>query len=140
MKKFLVIIGLAVAVLSASAQSYDSETLLTAVAQPASTATNRNVIVDCAKQSSFALQVECMNDAAGAAPMTFAFQRSVDRVIWSNIETIALPFNGVTKQTTVTNIPTYGAGYWKIAYTTNAHTTINCTNLTVKWAKKSQAN
>lgn len=129
---------LTMAALSVSAQAphYVWGPVLTAsVSETAGTNVGK-VIIAGKTTKSFALQIESMADANGAYVLTVPLQRSVDGAAYDGTaEKIAISFNGVTKQTIVTNIPTHGCGYFKIPYLTNATASINVTNLVIKYGK-----
>lgn len=107
----------------------------------ATAGTNVNKVIPCGKQASVALQIELMADATGAYVFTVPIQYSMDGAIYSGMapNSIAISFNGVTKQTIVTNVPTWGAGFLKIPYLTNATASINVTNIIIKSADKISA-
>lgn len=144
MKKFLIsIVGVAellLATIQSPAQTapvYASQNIGTFTCA-ATAGTNVGYVIDTRKQSSVDLQIELMADASGAYTFTVPFQYSVDGTTYAGMRSgsIAISFNGVTKQTVVTNIPTYGAGYVKIPHLTNATASINVTNGVLKYGIK----
>lgn len=130
----------------ASAQRYDTVTALSYVGTytncAGSSATNVNVIIDTRKQDKVMVQGSFMNDAAGTAVLGFYFCRSADGTYYDGTNgtagqyvTVAAAGNATVHF--MTNLPSYGAGYLKLAYVTNAAAaTVNTTNLTVKYAVK----
>jgi hypothetical protein len=122
--------------LGATSPRYGYTTMCSGITNALSTATNVNVTIDCRFQKDVALSIELYNDAAGACTMGIPWQRSVDGTHWEALNSLLISFNGVTVQTVVTNLPTYGAGYIKIPYVTNANGTINTTNLALRAAQK----
>lgn len=135
-KLILALIGVVSVATVTNAQTYGANTVISSgSATCAATAgTNVAATVDCRKQSKIALQVELMADANGAYTFTVPIQYSVDGSTWANMASsaIAISFNGVTKQTVVTNVDTQGAGFLKIPYLTNATAAINVTNIVIK--------
>lgn len=98
--------------------------------------TNVGYTIDVRNQTSVPLQIELMADASGAYTASLNLQYSVDGSVFANSvsgsRVLAIAFNGVTKQTTVTNIPTYGCAYIYVASITNATASINVTNGVLK--------
>jgi hypothetical protein len=121
----------------AQAPVYASQTF-SAFSCAATAGTNVGLVIDTRKQTSVDIQVELMADASGAYTFTVPFQYSLDGITYAGMRSgaIAVSFNGVTKQTVVTNIPTYGAGYVKIPHLTNATASINVTNGVIKYGIK----
>lgn len=147
MKKILTLIGVA-AIWLATVQTwaqgiYSAQSLIASnSATCAATAgTNIGVVIDCRKQAKVALQLELMADASGAYTFTIPVQYSLDGTTFAGMasSSIAISFNGVTKQTVVTNIDSQGAGYLKIPYLTNATAAINVTNIVASYGIKIQA-
>lgn len=143
MKKLLAILGIA-AMLSLSAVAdppvYGPQTLsLSTNFIAASTATNFTGVVDCHAQRNVTFQFLFAADASGGT-VTFAFKPSVDGITYANaVIPITLGNSAVTATTVVTNIDTFGYGYLKLAYVTNAHGTANITNLGVIYGIKMSA-
>lgn len=141
MKKVLPLIALlALFVTTASAQTapvYASQTF-PAFSVAATAGTNVGLVIDTRKQASVDIQIELMADASGAYTFTVPFQYSLDGITYAGMRSgaIAISFNGVTKQTVVTNIPTFGAGYVKIPHLTNATASIAVTNGIIKYGIK----
>lgn len=127
---------------------YSPNTLIAsnAVTVAATAGTNVNLRFDVPDQASVPLQIEAMADANGAYTLTVPVQYSVDGQEYANMaaRSIAISFNGVTKQTIVTNVPTFGCAYLRIPHLTNATASINVTNIIVKsaisWSAPSPVN
>ena len=104
----------------------------------ATAGTNVAKVINTTKQSTVPVQIELMADANGAYTFTLPFQSSVDNSTFAGMaaQSVAISFNGVTKQTIVTNIPTYGVGYLKVPHLTNATAAINITNIVIKYGIK----
>lgn len=131
--------------LSAGAQSYRYEpvplNVTPAITVVGGTASNTpNAVIDVRGQDSVCVQITQTYDGAGTANMGYYFTRSVDGSTYSgatgaNYVTVA--GTGNTPVTIVTNIPSFGAGFIKLAYVTNASAgSVTATNLSVKWAAK----
>lgn len=141
MKKILSIIGVAallLATVSTQAQPVYAPQTLGTFTCAATAGTNVGYVIDCRKQESVDLQIELMADATGAYTFTVPFQRSLDGVTYQNMQqqSVAISFNGVTKQVVVTNIPALGSGYIKIPHLTNATASIAVTNGVIKYGIK----
>ena len=102
----------------------------------ATAGTNVAKTFDVRRQPSIPIQIELMADDAGAYTFTIPFQYSVDGSTYAAMasKSIAISFNGVAKQTIVTNVPTFGAGYLRIPHLTKATAAINITNIVIKGA------
>jgi len=137
MKKFILMLAaIAALTMSAEAQTYGVQTLgsFTAVGEAA---TNVAYVVDVRKQASVTLQWDRVSSGAGAQVISLAFSRSTDGSTYnSTLDSLTLASGGATATTTVTNIPTYGAGYIKIHYMTNANASTVFTTNTLKYAVK----
>lgn len=96
--------------------------------------TNVGYTLDVRNQASVPIQIELMADATGAYTFTLPIQYSVDGSVIDNKQarTISISFNGVTKQTVVTNVPTYGCSTLYIPHLTNVTASINVTNGVLK--------
>lgn len=109
-----------------------------------STASNVNYTIDCRKQASVAVQISQVYDRAGTVATLYYFQRSLDNITWdyplasmASDNVVGIAGTGNTPSVTVTNIPTYGCGYMRLAWITNASAaSVNLTNLVVKYAVK----
>jgi hypothetical protein len=149
MKRLLTLIALAALFLGAvstqaQVPTYGSQTLWTTngAGIPAATAVAGNVVIDCRKQNTFALQITAQSDTGGGA-ISLTLTPSVDGVTFANATT---PYGAktvgftpaVTATTLFTNINTYGAGYYKLSYVTN-DTGAACTNLSIKYGVKISA-
>lgn len=124
---------LAVSAFDASAQRYIADQFggnASGYVQPASTATNRNLVIDCRFQPSFTLQMNTTTATAGASTLGFGLTRSVDGVTYP--PDAMYTFSATGTNVFLTNMPTLGAGWAKITYTTNA---TGATNITA-WAIK----
>ena len=100
----------------------------------ATAGTNVGYTLDVRNQASVPIQIELMADATGAYTFTLPIQYSVDGSVIAGMgsRSIAISFNGVTKQTIVTNVPTYGCSTLYIPYLTNATAAIAVTNGVLK--------
>lgn len=148
MKKLLALIGLAAVAVSMNAKAqvptYGPQTLWSTngAGIPSATAVAGNAVIDCRKQNTFMLQVNAQCDTGGGA-MSLTLIPSVDGVTYS---TATVPngaktvgFTPTTAGVTLcTNLNTYGAGFWKLAYVTN-DTGAAITNLTIKYGVKVSA-
>lgn len=144
--KNLVLIVIALVALSTSAFAQSSigpiyaNNTLGSTACNGSTATNVAYVIDCRKQASVDLQIEAFGSGATASAQTFAFSRSTDGVTYeTSLFTIGLAGPGNALGVVTTNIPTWGCGYMKINYITNANATATWITNTVKYATKIQA-
>lgn len=137
MKKFILMLAaIAALTMSAEAQTYGVQTLGSFMAQGAA-ATNVAYVVDVRKQSTVTLQWDRISSGAGAQVISLAFSRSTDGSTYNSaLDSLTLASGGATATTTVTNIPTYGAGYIKIHYMTNANADTVFTTNTLKYAVK----
>lgn len=105
----------------------------------AQAATNVAFVIDMRKQASVTLQFDNQMSTAATDVQTICVQRSVDGLTYNTaLQTIALTPIASTASTLLTNLPSYGAGYLKIAYVTNAAATAIATN-TFKYAIKISA-
>ncbi len=106
-----------------------------------SAATNLAAVISCGKQASVTVQAVSRNDASGTAAMGYFFQRSVDGVSYETTgQYVTIAANGTSDAILITNLPTLGCGYIKLAYLTNAAAaTVNTTNLVVKYGVKMSA-
>lgn len=144
MKKIFSLIILAACVSAfGQAPDYGVTTILAANSATCAATAGTNVAktFTVQKQDTFALQIELMADANGAYTFTVPIQYSVDGSVYATMAPYSIPisFNGVTKQTIVTNVPTYGCGYFKIPHLTNATAAINVTNIVIKRGVKISA-
>jgi len=124
MKKFLSILGLALLCASVKAQTptYAPQSLGVFTCA-AATATNLGYVISCGKQANVAIQVASTNvlDLTGTGNTLYYYQRSLEGVYYeTNLSVFAVPGQGKNPATVVTNIPTQGAGFIRIAYATNA--------------------
>jgi hypothetical protein len=101
-----------------------------------SSATNVAVVMDVRQQSGVAFSAVTKNDGAGTANMGYFFQRSVDGVNYEATgQLVTIAANGNANAVLVTNLNTYGVGWIKLAYITNAAAaTVNTTNITIGYA------
>lgn len=92
--------------------------------------------LDCRKQSSVAVQISQTLDGNSTDPLGYFFQRSVDGTNWSVPgQYVTVASVNLTRIVTITNIPTYGAGYVKLTYMTNVGAAA-ATNVFIRWAQK----
>jgi hypothetical protein len=110
---------------------------------PAAVATTLNAVVDCRKQASFTLQITAYGDT-GVGAGNLVMVGSVDGATYSAstgagaaVKTVGFTPT-VTGLTVVTNINSYGCGYWKALYYTN-DTGAALTNLSIKYGVKISA-
>jgi len=152
MKKILISIGLALAVAtSAVAQQYAVSSILisnslapaVATANAAGQATVSGPTNGITKWGDCALQFRGAGDAAGTDLITIVMAPSLDGSAFSSVPddmfVWKIKANGTTTVTSCTNMPSSwmgSYGYWKILYITNASSTVNFTNATLKVAVK----
>ena len=150
MKRVLAVIGLVslVVMLAASVQAqvptYGVVTAWTtngATAIPVEAATAMNAVIDCRKQASVTLQITAQGDTSVGA-CTLYLVPSIDGVTYAAstgastcAKTIGFTPLTASALTLVTNINTYGAGYWKVTSITNT-TGAAVTNFSLKYAVK----
>jgi hypothetical protein len=157
MKNSLMVIGLLAILLACGVQVqaqtpvYAATTLVNSATTytniAGATATNFNYVLDVRKQAKVTLQISQVFDGAGTANCIYYFQRSVDGITYdfasaaeqgSSVVTIA--GTGNTPVVTTTNLDTGGCGYIRLAWITNASaSTVNVTNLVIKYGVKIQA-
>ena len=130
--------GLIACAVSAQEPRYAAQTLGTYL-NAAQAATNVAYVVDCRKQNYVTFQVDNQMSTSATDVQTFAFSRSVDGLTYSTtLQTFTLTPVASTASTLITNINTYGCGYIKFNYTTNAAATAIATN-TIKYGIKISA-
>ena len=139
MKKLIMTL-LAIGFVSVTAHAqtpvYAAQTLGT-FQQVGSGATNVAYVLDVRKQNTVSIQWDRQSNGAGAQPVVIAFSRSNDGSTYdTTLDTISLASGGATATTTCTNISSYGAGYIKIAYMTNANANTVYTTNTLKYSIK----
>jgi hypothetical protein len=138
MKKLVSLLAASLLTAGAYAQTYAPQTLGTFVGA-AQAATNVAFVIDCRKQASVTLQVDNIMSTSATDVQTVAIARSVDGLTYSTtLQAIAVTPVASTASTMFTNLPTYGCGYMKIAYVTNAAATGIATN-TFKYGIKISA-
>lgn len=145
MKKLIMLIGaLAIAAISTQAQTYSAQNVglgLTAIA--ATGASNILATLDVRKQKDVAVQIDFKLSGSGTGNQTLVFERSVDGSTWTTLSadksSVVIAATSGTVSTTVTNLPTYGCGWIRLATWTNADASRYVTNLTVKYAIKINA-
>lgn len=102
----------------------------------ASTASNVAAVIDCRLQSKITLQVDFQSNTNEAVTVAFPIQRSGNGTTYTPTrELITLTCLGATSgalNCDCTNIDTYGCGWIKIPWVTNAHATANITNLVLR--------
>lgn len=146
MKKILTLLALIClfTAVTASAQvpTYAPQTLIsyigTATNCAGSAATNVAAVIDCRKQASVTIQAVTRNDGSGTDNIGFFFQRSVDGTSYEATgQLVTIAAKGASDAVLVTNLPSSGCGFIKLAYITNAAAaTVNTTNIVVKYAVK----
>lgn len=147
MKKLITIVAIA-AICVTEAAGYDSETLTLATNNvAAASAAFEYAKIPCGGQKDVAVHIEFSMDGAGTAAQTFVFGRSVTGST-NDIETlgaartvVGIAATGNTRSVTVTNIPTYGAGFIYLIYSTNATAAagVTRTNTIIKYGEKTMA-
>jgi len=142
MKHIIAIIALAAIVLPASAQvpTYGSQSLWStngSTAIPSAVAKTVGAVIDCRKQNSVALQISAQGDTSVAAGF-LAYSRSVDGSSYSSAKDSVSVTPTTAGVVVITNIPTYGVGFIKVDYYTNA-TGAAVTNLVLKYGVKISA-
>ena len=95
------------------------------------------------RNESVGLQCSFTATAASTAAITIQIQPSADGIKFNTADAGAfswtIPANGTTEVVACTNLSEAhlgNLGYWKIAYITNAHASVNVTNFVIKVAKK----
>lgn len=147
MKTFFTILTgavLALSAMTASAQLNDAvyASQNTAVYTcAASAATNVGFVIDVKKQKDICCQFEQIYKQAGTANLTFWFAKSVDGVTYeTTLSNIPVAGNGNTQVLTLTNIASLGAGFIKFVYITNASAAgVDMTNGIIRYAQKIKA-
>jgi hypothetical protein len=136
---FLLATILAAFTMPAAAQSY-SQKEFSQFVTVGSAATNVALVISCEKQKSVPLQWLRQSSGTTASAIGIAYSRSVDKKKWDTTwEVLSLAGGGATETVTCTNIPTYGFGYIKIHYATNANAGTVYTTNTIKWAANTAA-
>lgn len=116
----------------------------TAISLPGSAATNIGSTIDCSSQQQVALRVTMAPKTTATDNISFVFQRSLNGVDYETAGTFVLQLapSGTAggTNTVVTNLPaafTYGSGYVKLQYVTNAAAAAGIlTNCIVDYATK----
>jgi hypothetical protein len=123
----------------AQVPTYGAQTLWTTngAGIPSATAVSTSSVMDVRKQASVAVQVTAQSDTSGAA-IGLLLLPSVDGISYPTTGYYFTFTPGQTSTTVVTNFNTYGAGYMKLSYITNA-TGAACTNIAVKYGVKISA-
>lgn len=124
MKKLFITLGLALLCVSVKAQSpiYAPQSLGVYTCA-AATATNLGYVISCGKQANVGIMVASTNtlDLTGTGNTLYYYQRSIDGTYYeTNLSVFAVPGQGKNPAVVVTNIPSQGAGFIRIAYATNA--------------------
>jgi hypothetical protein len=139
---FLILGALFAALLTpAQAQSptYAAQTLGSFTVAGAA-ATNLAYIIDCRKQASVELQINNRKVGSDTDADTFYVTRSVDGVTYHTaLQAITITPVASTASVVCTNVPTYGCGYIKINYWTNASTAAAISTNTLQYAVKISA-
>lgn len=103
---------------------YGVQSILNDIVITASTATNVGLVIDTRKQATVTLQIDTtntLNSAVADGTINILYSQSVDGVrYWTNLQTVAIVPRGLQWNTVVTNLSSFGAGYIKIHYITNA--------------------
>ncbi len=132
MKKIILALMAAITIAAtiASAQVgpiYANQTLVSHVAVLGSAQTNLGVVIDCRKQAKVTLQITTTNSAPDAVSKnTLYYIRSLDGTSYETTTNIAAcqvawnPNTNAVPQVIITNLDTYGCGYIKLSYLTNA--------------------
>ena len=97
------------------------------------TASNTTSVVDCRFQDKIAIQFDAQFASNTTHSVSFPLLRSGDGVSYTTYaaaDYITLAFSGFTN-TIITNLPTYGCGWLKFQYLTNAAQD-NLTNLVIR--------
>ena len=140
MKRILALLTISLLAISASAQTvplYSSVLLTSSITNAPSSATNAALVLDVRKQAKVGVQVTQKNDASGTAAITYVYSRSADGVTYcSTYDSFAVNANGTTAVTTNFVIDTYGLGFIKFHYITNAAASAGLTNLSMTYAIK----
>lgn len=136
MKKLLTLIGAAallLAAISAQAQAptYGVQTLGTFTVN-GQAATNVAYVIDCRKQSTVTVGLVNQMSTSATDNQTIVYSRSLDGVNYQTaLSTVALAPTASATSVQLTNLNTFGAGFIKINYFTNAAASAVSTNTLV---------
>lgn len=142
MKKILAIlamVGLFAISTQAQLPTFGAQTL-SSFTCAGSAATNIGYVIDCRKQNVVFLQVGGKLSGSGTDAITYAFSRSADGVTYTPVvDLLTLTPSGATAVNTWTNLQSFGAGYIKINYMSNAAASATWTNTIGTYAVKISA-
>ena len=142
MKKTLIAL-VAVSLLTVGAYAQQNPTYASQIVgtykNAAQAATNVAFVIDMRKQASVTLQIDNQMSTSATDDQVIAIQRSVDGLTYNtDLVMIKLVPVASTASTLLTNISAQGAGYLKIAWTTNYAASAVATNV-IKYAIKISA-
>ena len=119
----------------ARAQTYQSVTLYKGSIESA-VATNLTAIIDCRGNRQLSFSLQAAGTDSTTATVTAHFVQSPDTVTYSTVGfDVVLPLNNTTTACITTNADVGAAGFWKLAYVTNA-AAVPVTNVVVQVALK----
>ena len=140
MKKLLLLATVFAAVASASAQIYAPQTLTVMAPIAGSATSTSNTVINVNKQKDVAVSIGFLMSSSGTGNQTLTFQRSVDGVSWETLAAsktvVVIAATGATESITVTNIPSNGAGYIRLATWANGQADRTLTNTVLSYAVK----
>jgi hypothetical protein len=97
-----------------------------------------NVSIDCRKQASVTLRLTTANNVTSANGFKLYYSRSLGDGSWETALSVVglVPPTGASTPVLLTNLNTYGAGFIRLEYLTNADGTANITNYTAAYGVK----
>ena len=140
MKKLLLLVAVFATVTSAKAQIYASQNMTVMAPIAGSATSTSNSVIYVGKQKDVAVSFSFLMSSTGTGNQTLTFQRSVDGVNWETLAAsktvVVIAATGATESCTVTNIPSNGAGYIRLATWANGQSGQTCTNTALSYAIK----
>lgn len=119
---------------------YNPQSLNTTATCAASAATNVAVVIDCRKQASVTVWLKAQADAANSANTIVNYSYSRDGIVYGTQQfNFGFANLGTTAAINFTNLSTYGNGYIKLNYVTNAAASGALTNIGLHYVTKIQA-
>ncbi len=141
MKKILLLIGLAVIAVSARAQvpNYGAQNLGVTNNVVAATTNAETKLIDCRKQNTVGVMLNCAAVSSTTGTTTFTYYRSLDGTTFESTgNTVTQTENGTNIISTFTNLNTYGCGFIKFSIA-NTNAAIALTNLSIVYGVKISA-
>lgn len=104
----------------------------------AATSRSTSYIIDVSKQDNVALEVTFKCNDTNAYNLFITLQPTVTGLAFDTTQTkvLAIPANGTSTNTTVTNLSCAGIKGWKIASINNTNPTTHITNLSISYGIK----